>query len=498
MGVRTEAYSDSSCPLFKDPLLIPGCSPVTYVYSHASATIQASYEERFQEVLTLFQQNVKEHSRLAEHRHNIDYILRVCGTSPTNSCPSIVVFCRHSEFKDLRNLLTSRELKFQYCLRQPSRVYPWGETPGLDQDHRPFFNIYFWRESRPRTLYCGNEPVRIHRRQIEASDPLDSRSGPNSNLTLLGSVVELTGAERKFSTLGCVIRVGSDFYGITTMHTFEILESPDLINADTTTDNESFCSDTPTAVVNDDVESPIDDEKMSYEPDLCDAIGEEHYYIDDVEYDDLSEAEYDERDPAECSSLATDEATLHPGVDSDHEKTTQNLRALFPTTPQLRDTHELDLDWAIINLTHTGNSHINAFFLPEAPSDPVLLSTVAESRPCQETPVFLITAGGTFRKGFLQPAISALGGVSGKVPSTLWTVILNEQTRMSQSSCFKSSLSNFLHFQDSKRAILAQLSSMPHLIPYTVMLSVATLWAKFMLAHMPPYSGKFNIGFLGS
>ncbi|KIL87932.1 hypothetical protein FAVG1_08814 [Fusarium avenaceum] len=431
-GTGTEVHLDNTSAYFQDPVLIPGCSPTTYVYNHASATIQDSYEERFQEVVNLFQQNVKEHPRLAEHRHNIDYVLRVCGTSPNNSCPSIVVFCRHSEFKDLRNLLTSRELKFQYCLRQPSRIYPWKETPGRDQDHRPFFNIYFWRQSRPRTLYCGNEPVRIRRRQIETPGSMDNCSVPNANLTLLGSVVELSGAERRCSTLGCVIKVGSEFYGITTMHTFDALESPDLDNADTATDNESFYSDTPTAVVGNDVESPTHNEKMPYELDLYDATGEEHYYIDDVEYDDICEDEYDEQDPVESSSFATDDATLHPGVDSDHENNTQNLRALFPTTPQLRDTHELDLDWAIINLTHTGNSHINAFFLPEAPSDPVLLSTVAESRPCQETRVFVITAGGIIRRGSLQPSISALGGISGKVPSTLWTVVLNDQTRLTK------------------------------------------------------------------
>ncbi|KAK7409100.1 hypothetical protein QQX98_008708 [Neonectria punicea] len=83
------------------------------VYPHSSGFISSEFHSRFREVVNIFRQNVEEHPRLREHVQHVDYALRMCGESPETSHPSILVFCRPSEFSSLRSLLTSKQLRFQ-------------------------------------------------------------------------------------------------------------------------------------------------------------------------------------------------------------------------------------------------------------------------------------------------------------------------------------------------------------------------------------------------
>ncbi|KAH8909440.1 hypothetical protein BR93DRAFT_392112 [Coniochaeta sp. PMI_546] len=398
--------SQSASPIlasdpFRDPIRIPCCSPTTFVYPHSRSIIEETYGERFQEVVNIFRRNINDHPRLRDFLHYIDYTLKLCGPSITDSHPSILVFCRNSEFKNgLRTLLTSKELKYQYSLRRQDSKYTWLGTQASSAEdcHRPLFNLYFWRQRRPRTLYWGQAPVRMY--PLPNTSPIH-RHIP-TGLTMCGSSVELLGSRPKLSTIGCILRIDSEFYAVTSMHTFtsssDIEEGPVNLHG---ANNDSPTPDTDTL-------------------DLVD----EDYLVDEIEYDS-----YDEDSEEE---LATGDVRPNiMGESFEQRETTvflkkeESMLALFPTFEAL-DAVNKDYDWALIRLTDKMHWRPNAFVSP-ALLRPTFLFRVAELQPMQETRVLVITGRILPLEGVLQPGTSVLGGCSGKTPSTMWTLILDER-----------------------------------------------------------------------
>ena len=103
---------------FRDPFEIPGVSPRIYVYPHSASQIDSTFCERFREVQNYFRLNTEQHPDLKAHVEHIDYGLKLCGASADQAHPSILVFCRPSEFKQLRALLGEKHLKAQYWRRK--------------------------------------------------------------------------------------------------------------------------------------------------------------------------------------------------------------------------------------------------------------------------------------------------------------------------------------------------------------------------------------------
>ncbi|KAG5774801.1 hypothetical protein H9Q73_011525 [Fusarium xylarioides] len=243
---------------------------------------------------------------------------------------------------------------------------------------------------------------------------------------MLGSVVQLPGLEQRCSTLGCVIKVDSEYYAITTMHMFEPCqssgESPSVVESDSksTSDN----STAPTVFTGIDV--PLHNNKEMLEPDVHELLAEDDYDITDVQYDSLSEDEDCEADQADDWSLDTGGSTLHQPSDGHYSEDTKQMLALFPNPQQLQASGELDLDWALIKVTNSDHCHLNAFYPSGSRSESVSLGKVARSQPQFETPVLIVTSGKVPQKGFLQPGITFLGGISGKTPSSVWTVVLDD------------------------------------------------------------------------
>jgi len=433
---------------FREPAQIPGCSPPTFVYPHSSAVIGAAFHERYREVVNIFRHNAKEHPRLRESLEYIDYTLKLCGTPSGDPRPSILVFCRHSEFKDLNSLLTSKELKYQYCLRRSGRRFPWSgnQASVIQEGYRPFFNLYFWRQRRPRTLYWGKERVQIH--PPLGAPPPQRPAAPSRivpGLTMCGSVVELHGRESSVSTLGCVMQIDSDFYAVTTMHAFRLSELTDKRLRREMSGYEAL--DQPSGDAAEDkagvhpvrVEEPL----CGSESDLSDAAGEDgDYLVDDVEYESLPEEEYDDEDDDEGELVLSDNRSAvasdphgNDGTQADDDQVNEakQMLALFPTPRELDESGELDLDWALIKLEDQQDWRPNAFVHPGVSSSPVFLSDVA-SQPAEERQVFIITGETTPQRGILQPGISMLGGINGRTPSTMWTVVLSEPNRKSATS----------------------------------------------------------------
>lgn len=413
---------------FRGEVQIPGCSPIIFVYPHSSSVIDTTFHDRYREVINIFRHNTKQHSRLKESAQYIDYTLKLCGTSSKDFHPSILVFCRNSEFRDLKGLLTSKELKYQYCLQRKTRKYPWSSSQPLNapEPYRPLFNLYFWRQRRPRTLYGKHKYVRLH----SQSSPLSQRLHMVPELTLCGSVVELSGYITGFSTVGCVIKIFSHFYAITSGHAFrspeptkptkehqhgeisphKLMDSPDS-SAGSTAGRPGF----------------VEESLYGSNTDISDTTLEDSdYIIDDINYESFEEETGEEAYHSDDSSSADSS-----DANSDQKKGTDQTRSkmarmILPTSDELKPG-DLDLDWALIHLVNPVDWKSNAYIHPSIPPIPVFLSKVAESQPTQERPVFIITSAPTPQRGMLQPGSSMLGGITGRIPSTMWTLLLDEQ-----------------------------------------------------------------------
>lgn len=412
---------------FRGELQIPSCSPTIFVYPHSSSAIDTAFHDRYREVINIFRHNTKQHSRLKESAQFIDYTLKLCGTSSQDFHPSILVFCRNSEFKDLKDLLTSKELKYQYCLRQKTRKYPWSSSQSLTapEPYRPLFNLYFWRERRPRTLYYWDyESVRLHSHLSPPSQRPETNPHIVPGLTLCGSIVELLGERPGLSTAGCVIEIDSAFYVITSRHAFR---SPELKeehqNGEMSCHQLMDCSSSDISADSTTGRPAFDEESLyGSGTDISDTMLEEvDYFIDDIEYESLEEEDN------EALHSDDNDSTISSDADGNQTKGTGSTITcvLFPTSDELQ-SGDLDLDWALIHLMNPLEWQPNAYINPSI-SSPVFLSKVAESQPTRETPVFIITNAPIPQRGMLQPGSSMLGGINGRIPSTMWTLLLEEK-----------------------------------------------------------------------
>ncbi|KAK6063775.1 hypothetical protein SCUP515_12157 [Seiridium cupressi] len=168
---------------YRDPKPIPHVSPPIFVYQHSENAISQKHRDRFPQVVETFRHNMERDEALRDNMKFVDYGLRMCGQSKQNCHPSILVFCRQREFKALRKLFNSRSLMTQYRRQtsssQNSRGF-WRPSPTVTvtNPHRPLFDIYFWRDVRPRTLLWND---------IGLSEQI--RYGQHHNLTLCGAPI---------------------------------------------------------------------------------------------------------------------------------------------------------------------------------------------------------------------------------------------------------------------------------------------------------------------
>jgi hypothetical protein len=389
--------------LFRDPIQIPGCSPAVWVYPHGNPRISPCFHDRYREVINIFRVNAEDDPRLRDSVHYIDYSLRMCGTSPKDSQPSILVFCRQKEFKVLKSILTSKQLRYQYRPRQPSVSFlrsPWTSNTPLATEGKLFFALYFWRHQRPRTLLVGEEQVQIIR-TAKPSGELPLSGTPSlriDRLTLCGLAVGHRGGSG-FSTLGCVITIGEMFFAITTAHASQPPHKSDKKEP----------------------ESVSGSDTKHYSP------SDEDYSSDDVQYDSLSEEGNDDSVPPEDSPSLE---AARPTKSRYREGSIKYLStAMFNTPDELYDNGAMDFDWAIVKLEDSRDYLPNAFLDPNDLSNLIFVSGVANYPPASETPVLVIVDQTGPLKGMLHPGVSVLGGINGKSSSAVWTMTMSENCR---------------------------------------------------------------------
>ncbi|CAH0045404.1 unnamed protein product [Clonostachys solani] len=409
---------------YRNPVQIPGCLPPTFVYPHSSSSIRESYHNRFREVVNLFRRNTYEDPKLRGSMRFIDYTLKLCGTSPADARPSILAFCRKSDFKALNRLLTNKELKYQYSLRRSSWRPSWlgQETAASTTSDKPLFNLYFWRQSRPRSLFWGQCQAKIHESR---SDAYPEKAG---RPLICGSIVEIRTKDIQFSTLGCTLQIGSEWYTTTSRHAFRhAFRSP------TSAEHFDGKSEPAVSIIQPATEPRKEDDRIyGSDSDPSDA-GAEDYLVDDIEYESLPEEDEEDDWDEEETQIALDSywekinTTLRKGQD----EAVEEAPVIFISSEDLDKSGDLDLDWALLKWEKR-NDHTwvpNSYSSPNLPS-PIFLSKVSQSQPVKETSVLVLTSRQSPRHGVLQPGTAMLGGISGRQSSIAWIVLLNERSSL--------------------------------------------------------------------
>jgi hypothetical protein len=398
-----------------DSTQIPGVTPSTYVYPRSVSLITEAFRDRYCEIVNLFRQNTEEHPRLRDHVQQIDYTLKMCGSSVDEIHPSILVFCRPSEFSALHTLLNSKHLKLQYGVRKSTPKYSWkgwrgrAASTGLDNSNKPLFRLYFWRQERPRELLKMTTLPNFE----DAKVYLDG-TAPPPNLAFAKAlygpghgIATCSGGERT-SVLGCLIYLGAELYALTAAHG---VRSPS--RRPTWVKDEKIAENLQISSANSATTTPGDDDS------------EDEDFVDDVEYLDLPEYASTQDDISNAQILPARDT-----VDNDEYKHRIQATALVPSLdlPETDLFENPDLDWALIFLPSSDFFPIHyPSYMSDMEEPPECITNVARKCPVQETNVIIVNSPAGSALGRLQPVPVFLGGINSNRPSTVWAVVLSDQ-----------------------------------------------------------------------
>ncbi|KAK9414039.1 putative RRM domain-containing protein [Seiridium unicorne] len=359
---------------YRDPKPIPHVSPPIFVYQHSENAISQKHRDRFPQVVGMFRHNMERDEALRDNMKFVDYGLRMCGQSKQDCHPSILVFCRQREFKALRKLFSTRSLMTQYRRQtsssQSSRGF-WRPSPTVmvTDPHRPLFDIYFWRDVRPRTL-LWNESTET-RLGLGLSEEIGYDQ--DHNLTLCGAPIYRS-------------RASTDLPSLCEMETepipaFKLEERSTELSTTEETPYESL---------------EIED------------------FVDNITYEDLTDDESDDNFGDSWSESEVDPPRPPEGC----------TKAIFPLHTGGGD-FDVDLDWALVPLDGETQIHPNAYTdRSSKPFKPIFVSSVTSTVPQVETDVLVIVSQNNVLKGKLIPSITYLGGINGQVQSQVQQLVM--------------------------------------------------------------------------
>jgi hypothetical protein len=356
---------------------IPFLVKTVYVFPDADDDISKDHQERFPAIKNMFQRNVKRSCKLQDCMRHISYELKMCGSNIEDATPSLLVFCPATKMKTLRSLLTQPQLTDQY------------NPPCFLLAHLPRFRIFFWAE-QIELLWGDTADVNLH----VHGDSAGLTSSPAKS-TLCGALVAAGARGDRRSTLGCVIRVGSQYFGLTSAHTFEKSTA-----RETTGDSYEFDDDEPNYY-------NIDDFEYDFEVSARNAGRGQ--ICDDSRYMNPSP-----RSPLQGSESA---APLTPADES-------VMACIIRRPPSERPwvvNHD-DLDWALVELPGEAYQRPNAYFSEQKW---ILLSEVASERPSKNTEVIIISSRRFVMRGILHSTPSYIGSPKNFRMSEVWTISLS-------------------------------------------------------------------------
>ncbi|KAK2014319.1 hypothetical protein LZ32DRAFT_690596 [Colletotrichum eremochloae] len=414
------SVAESENDPYREPQMIPKHRPPIFVYPYSGEKIPPVFQQRFEEVVNLFMYNTRNNAQLRDSTPFIDYTLRICGQSPEDLHPSILVFCRPKDFQPLKDLLSKDRLRFQYCRRRSPATDSrkgWSTSQiSVASDHNvPLFDLYFWRSRQPRELLWGTQT-----KAFVSQTPFSF--GHKYDLSMCSSQVTHTANGYSRSTFGYVVQMGSDYYGVTASHAFrnvgddhdvmEHQEAPkDRGQSDDLT-TESILKSRHGVSTQGDLSS---DGQIWYHGTEV-LSDDENYLVDEGEYDSFTDEETDDSDENADNSADDEE---------DREYT-----VYFPPLSESKALGELDLDWALIKLEDPSDWRPNAIIDKESETGFIFLTDFMTEYPERETTVVIAPSNGPPVVGTLHSNPAVLGGLNGSVSSTLWIVTIHDNKRL--------------------------------------------------------------------
>lgn len=173
-----------------------------YVFPEASASITQAQQNRFRVLKDIFQRNVETSSELRDHSQKISYELRMCG-SLEDASASVLVCCPPDQLTEIESLFKQPHIRSQY---EPKITTPSFVPLGL----------YFWPEV--------NIWLALHELAVVIPEELDSSDSiPDAVAGLMPWSLRILEGDRGVqhtATMGCVLQVGRDRFGLTTAHVF--------------------------------------------------------------------------------------------------------------------------------------------------------------------------------------------------------------------------------------------------------------------------------------
>jgi hypothetical protein len=355
--------------LFAKAHPVPFTKAPVFVYPDAYTEIPEAHKKRWQAVVHLLKLNVQQCNTMREHKDNIDYDLQMCGMQPSEAFPHIVVNCSTQLVQHLRKLFLRPHVKRHYhvkCATDDSLSFP-------------RFGIIFY----------GAEPTKISGVSYEASimtQGLNSLVG--AGLTMCGSRVISNKSPNRFSTIGCVLRVGQSYYGLTAAHTF--VDEPAMDNVP------SFLSSE---------DSDTEDDDYSYD---FGAIASSDKIFDSSNEKSLDQITSTIQDATrECAP------SWKPSMSK-----SSNVYVPAQRTPQA----ESDLDWAVVELQDNAHWRPNMYT-----SETGQLKLVSVSHefvthlPPKARDVFIISSRDRAIRGRLRPLPTLRGGPANQA-NEFWVV----------------------------------------------------------------------------
>jgi hypothetical protein len=370
---------------YANPQKIPYRKDAVYVYRQAKDAISEEYRNRFPIVQDILRRNV-EHDpkkKLLKYTALLSYELQMCGVSREDAKPSILVNCPNNEtiLKRLKSLFLQPHVKDQYHID----VALTPTTPRV-----PRFRLFFWAEER-QNIWVRSDFVTIGTRGEHEPEQVPKPLG----LTMCGARVVAGEFGERCSTVGCLLRVGTQYYGLTSAHTFEEWTPPQTNFEEDSDDDSDF---------------------------------------EDDEYD--LKLPYPDDDGSSPLSVRLDKGSVDPGSEHAGEKTLKLPNTLPkhkiispPVDDDTWTSRHPNRDWALVQVTDPSYWRPNIYFSPSEPHVPKFFSKFAPCLPTESRGVYLASSRSPAQYGTLHPIPSYMG-VHGARTCEVWTVSLSENQGM--------------------------------------------------------------------
>jgi hypothetical protein len=359
--------------------------------------MSTSHQARFTIVREILQIRVQSDHMLRQHAKHFNYVGHMCGSSQADARPSIVIFCPLKLLDELRKCLTEKDVRKHYHQDYRSII------PALKV---PRFRIFFWGKE-VELLWCP----RITPVQISGIETLgmNSTSEPLGQLTFCGTMVTAEPTEERCSTVGCVLRIGNEYYGFTSAHAFDGVEyyRPTQTGAETKENN---------------VEIDID---IDDDDDNNDSWSDEYKY-DFNDHEDLDGTDYQLSSSSSSPNATEEKAPLGSKASENSAFKSRGISyQSFVKRPAVDgsawNANHPNLGWALVLLDQPGLWQPNMCFDPSMPEKPIFFSSYASCLPSVKTEVLIVSSRSVSQRGILNYTPAYIGGY-GIHRVEVWTV----------------------------------------------------------------------------